>query len=150
MMWQASLEGAPSQGLVHAVAASLRELWQRRAEAASQRRVLMAFVNERRCERTPLFGHDMVEAVRVELPVHHVHVIKQQVNMHCTTHCYSHLLLGSHGHGAVIWPRLLQPQPSADARTTAGLHDRWAWADIGAGFAMAPLCFASGSHKGAK
>ena len=86
-MWQASLEGAPSHGLVQAVAASLRELRQRRAEAAAQRRMLMTSVNERRCERRPLFGHDTLEAVHVELPVHHVHLIKQQVKTHCISPC---------------------------------------------------------------
>ncbi len=64
---------------MQAVAASLRDLRRRRAEAAAQRRALMAAVNERRSRQAPLFGRDLVEAVRVELPVHQVHVIKQQV-----------------------------------------------------------------------
>lgn len=61
------------------MAASLRDLRRQRAEAAVQRRALMAAVNERRSRQAPLFGRDLVEAVRVELPVHQVHVIKQQV-----------------------------------------------------------------------
>ena len=39
----------------------------------------MASVNERRCGAQPAYGEDLLRAVQVELPVHHVNIIKEKV-----------------------------------------------------------------------
>jgi hypothetical protein len=78
-MHQMSLPAPASPALLQAVAQSLRNVRQRQAAAAAQRLKLLARVNRLRCQRWPLFGTDTRRAVHVELPVHHVHLIREQV-----------------------------------------------------------------------
>ena len=39
----------------------------------------MVSVNERRCSAQPAYGEDLLRAVHVEFPVHHVNIIKEKV-----------------------------------------------------------------------
>lgn len=39
----------------------------------------MALVNSRRCSVQPVYGEDLLRAVHVDLPVHHVNIIKDKV-----------------------------------------------------------------------
>ena len=40
----------------------------------------MAAVNARRCAVRPMYGMDLLRAVHVDLPVHHVNIIKEKVS----------------------------------------------------------------------
>lgn len=69
---------AAAQALVQQSAAQLH---QRRWAAAADRRRLMALTNARRCSMQPLYGEDLLWAVHVDLPVHHVNFIKDRVRV---------------------------------------------------------------------
>ena len=69
---------AAAQALVQQSAAQLQE---RRWAAAADRRRLMALTNVRRCSIQPLYGEDLIRAVHVDLPVHHVNIINDRVSV---------------------------------------------------------------------
>ena len=91
MMWQAHSfeDGAPAQAcmpfapsaaaqaLVQQSAAQLQE---RRRAAAAGRRRLMVRSNERRCSAAPVYGDDLLRAVHVDIPVHHVNIVRHRVS----------------------------------------------------------------------
>ena len=76
---QASLPFVPSAAAQALVQQSAAQLQERRWAAATDRRRLMALINARRCSMQPVYGDDMLRAVHVDLPVHHVNVIKDKV-----------------------------------------------------------------------
>ena len=39
----------------------------------------MALTNGQRCSMQPLYGEDLLRAVHVDLPIHHVNIIKEKV-----------------------------------------------------------------------
>ncbi len=67
---------ATAQALVQQSAAQLQKS---RWAAAADRRQLMALTNGQRCSMQPLYGEDLLRAVHVDLPIHHVNIIKEKV-----------------------------------------------------------------------
>ena len=76
---QASLSFQPSAAAHALVQQSVASLQARRRAAELDRRQLMASVNERRCSAQPSYGEDLLSAVHVEFPVHHVNIIREEV-----------------------------------------------------------------------
>ena len=76
---QASLPFEPSAAAQALVQQSAAQLQARRWAAAADRRRLMALTNARRCSMQPLYGEDLLRAVHVDLPVHHVNITKDKV-----------------------------------------------------------------------
>lgn len=76
---QASLPFVPSAAAQALVQQSAAQLQERRWAAAADRRRLMALTNSQRCSMQPVYGEDLLRAVHVDLPVHHVNVIKDKV-----------------------------------------------------------------------
>lgn len=67
---------AAAQALAQQAASQLQ---QRRAVAEANRRRLMAVTNALRCATAPVYGQDLLAAMRMESPVHHVNLIKHKV-----------------------------------------------------------------------
>ena len=79
MRTQACLPFAPSAALQALVQQSAAQLQERRWADAASRRRLMALTNAWRCSMRPVYGEDLLGAVHVDLPVHHVNRIKERV-----------------------------------------------------------------------
>ena len=71
---------APSAAAQALVQQSAAQLQARRQAAAAGRRRLMAQSNARRCSMAPVYGEDLLRAVHVDLPVHHVNIIRDRVS----------------------------------------------------------------------
>ncbi len=76
---QASMPFVPSAAAQALAQQSAAQLQERRWAAAADRRQLMALTNARRCSMQPLYGEDLLRAVHVDLPIHHVNLIKDKV-----------------------------------------------------------------------